>query len=77
MRKLPRAGRWADVLHRAFVWTCIGVTVFATANVGFRVYHYYSVVKPQMVEEEKHRQAVEESQTLETEFPDIAETLKV
>lgn len=36
-----------DKLHRGFVYTCMGLTLYGTAIIGHRVYRYFSVVKPQ------------------------------
>jgi len=46
MRKTARPSRILDILHRGFVATCVGVTVFGLYIGGLRVYHYLSVTKP-------------------------------
>ncbi|KAG7176369.1 putative Cytochrome oxidase c assembly-containing protein [Homarus americanus] len=76
MRKLPRASRVADFLHKSFVVTCVGMTLFSMFIIGERTYSYFYVIKPRRLEEERRKLAEEESKSFETEIPDIAETLK-
>lgn len=45
MRKIPN-GKILDKIHRGFVYTCIGLTLYGTALIGQRVYRYFSVVRP-------------------------------
>lgn len=76
MKKLPQAGRFADVLHKSFVTTCVGVTLFGMLFVGERIHNYFTVIKPTRLEERKQLEP-KENTDLETEVADIAETLKL
>jgi hypothetical protein len=51
MKKAPKA-LLIDTLHRSAVMLCMGVTVIGTAFFGFRVYRYFTVVKPMRQQEE-------------------------
>lgn len=77
MRKVPRVSRLGDYLHRGFVVTCAAVTLFATMDLGLRVYNYYSVIKPQRDREEKLRMAEEKTSAAEADMTDSAQTLRV
>lgn len=77
MRKLPRAGQLGDILHKGFVMTCVGVTVYGLANVGSRIYNYYTVIKPQRLAEEEREKRLNEGNNFgEPELRDIAAPLK-
>lgn len=76
MRKLPQTGRLADILHKSFVLTCAGVTLFGISFVGERTYTYFTKTKPARLLEQKQLEA-KEIEVNETEVQDIAETLKV
>ncbi|XP_055541280.1 uncharacterized protein LOC129727453 [Wyeomyia smithii] len=41
-----------DRLHRGAVYTCMGVTLWASYVIGARLYHYFTVVKPARKAEE-------------------------
>ncbi|KAK3866642.1 hypothetical protein Pcinc_027844 [Petrolisthes cinctipes] len=73
MKKIPRASHVGDFLHKGFVLTCVGVTLYGFANVGSRIYNYYSVVKPQKQAEEDRQQRLTDG---DTEMKDIALPLK-
>lgn len=55
LQRTPRrnARSLADTLHRGFVITCIGVTLAASAYLGYRFVHYVTIYRPQLVEERK------------------------
>lgn len=77
MQKLPRAaGRWVDVLHKGFVLTCVGVTLYGMVIVGARTYNYFTYIKPQREEERRRLEAATENKNFEADSPDIALTLK-
>lgn len=77
MRKLPQASRLAEYLHKGFVLTCVGVTLFGTMNLGMRVYNYYSVIKPQRDREaERLSLAEKETGAVEVDMTDNALPLK-
>lgn len=75
MRKIARAGRWADLLHKGFVTACVGLTCYGLMIVSARTYAYFMYVKPQRLAElrlaEKAAAAAEAS-----EETDSAPTLK-
>lgn len=75
MRKFPRANRVIDFLHKSFVLTCVGMTVLSTIMLAERTYNYFTVVKPQRLEEARRRLEEEGNKSFETEVPDIAKTL--
>lgn len=75
MKKLPKASRVADFLHKSFVVTCVSMTIFSMIILGERTYNYFMVVKPQRLEERRRLQE-EGDKSLEAEVPDIAKTLK-
>lgn len=37
-----------DILHHGTVYVCMGVTVLATAYLGWSGYRYFTVIRPQM-----------------------------
>lgn len=76
MRKVPRAGRLGEYLHKGIVLACAGVTLFATMDLGLRVYNYYSVIKPQRNREEALREAEEKAKAAEVDMTDPALSLK-
>lgn len=76
MRKVPRAGRLGEYLHKGVVLACAGVTLIATTDLGLRVYNYYSVIKPQRNREEALRAAEEKARAAEADMTDSALPLK-
>lgn len=77
MRKVPKTSAVLDLAHKGFVSTCIAVTVVGFAVLGYRGYHYFTKVKPQL-----HQQRMSENQSLLTEgsstsIEDSAPSLKV
>jgi len=47
MRKIPKTSFFLDKLHKGVVVACIGLTLYGTGLIGFRVYRYFTVIKPQ------------------------------
>jgi Cytochrome oxidase c assembly len=47
MYRKPRASVFADFLHKGFVVTCVGVTVYGLYLIGMRAERYFSVIRPQ------------------------------
>ncbi|XP_065088511.1 uncharacterized protein LOC135709985 [Ochlerotatus camptorhynchus] len=42
-----------DRLHRGFVYTCLGLTMYGSYLIGQRVYRYFSIIKPAREAEER------------------------
>ncbi|VVC93714.1 unnamed protein product [Leptidea sinapis] len=47
MKKYPRTVIY-DKLHRGFVYTCIGLTLYGTVILGEHFYRYFRYVRPQI-----------------------------
>jgi len=60
MRRSARPSQIADLLHKGFIWTCVGLTGYGLVIGGFRVYNYIYVTRP-------HRQALEKQKLLSEE----------
>lgn len=52
MRRKPRASAVLDTLHKGFVCTCVGVTLYGTYLLGWRFYRYFTVIKPEQQKRE-------------------------
>lgn len=65
-----------DVLHKAVVCTCMGVTAITTGIVGVRMFQYFLIIRP-----EREAKMLEEAKALLAEgrsadsLPDLAPTL--
>jgi hypothetical protein len=70
MKKGPRASNIADLLHKGFIWGCIGLTAYGFVLGGFRVYRYVNVTRPQ-------RQAIQEKTLLSEDNQKDPEELKL
>lgn len=44
--------------HKAFVYTCAGVTLYGLCVLGLRIGRHFIVVRPQIKEKEKREQAL-------------------
>lgn len=78
MRRSPkkRINNILDILHKGFVWTCIGVTVVGSGILGYRFYKYVTVTKPQLAERKRiaHQDLLAEgsSENLQDTAPTIS-----
>lgn len=46
MQKKMRSSVILDRLHRGAVYTCLGLTAYGGYLLGWRVYRYFTVIKP-------------------------------
>lgn len=49
MQKIPKRtyNKVLDKLHRGFVMTCMGVTLYGFTAFGIQMFHYFTKIKPQ------------------------------
>lgn len=52
MLKKARASAILDKLHKGFVCTCVGVTLYGTYMLGWRFYRYFTVIRPENQQKE-------------------------
>ena len=52
LRKRRPAGYLIDKLHKGFVLSCIGVTLYGLGVAGHRAYLYFTVTRPARAEEQ-------------------------
>ncbi|GAB0091648.1 uncharacterized protein DMENIID0001_065040 [Sergentomyia squamirostris] len=73
MRRLPNRDKLYDRIHRGFVWTCMGLTVYGTYLLGARVYRYFTVVKPERERRELEmiQENAQQSSTLLDNIPEL------
>lgn len=60
MKKSARKSLLLDRLHKGFVLTCIGVSLFGLSHLGYRWYRYFTVLRP----DAKRKELMEKEQLL-------------
>jgi len=56
MRKEARPSRYADVFHKGWVLTCVGVTVLGMSYVGMATYEYFQLKKARQAALDKDKE---------------------
>lgn len=69
MRKIPKRSILLDRLHKGFVLSCVGITIFGTGYLGIGWYRYFAVMKPAA----KQRQLLENQDLLREGSSEILE----
>ena len=59
MRKAAIPSKWFDRVHKGFVMTCVGLTLYGFSIIGSRAYHYYFVEKPAKLELQESEEKVD------------------
>lgn len=67
MKKTARRSLILDKLHKGFVLTCIGVTLYGLTHFGMRWYNYFAVLRP----EAKRRELLEKQKLLSEGSSDV------
>jgi len=47
MYRRPKTSAFADLFHKGFVVSCIGVTIYGLYIMGLRAERYFTVIRPQ------------------------------
>ncbi|XP_057666916.1 uncharacterized protein LOC130900381 [Diorhabda carinulata] len=71
MKKYPYKNAILDKLHRGFVYSCIGLTLYAGTYIAVHYFNYFTQIKP----EKDHKSLLENQQLLAEGAPDTATSL--
>ncbi|XP_017773841.1 PREDICTED: uncharacterized protein LOC108560693 [Nicrophorus vespilloides] len=53
MKKVAKNSVLMERLHKGFVLTCLGITIYGMTEMGMRWYRYFTVLRPQIKEKER------------------------
>jgi len=78
MKKVARPSSFADLFHKGWVLTCVGVTVVGMSYVGMATYEYFQLKAARKVQQEKDKEMyASDSNNSMQELQDSAPVLKL